>query len=108
MTEISSAHDLTSLRRCAANPIHKYFSKLATCPWCDFEKNRHVVLIIVLQGHPAESVDFHELWRKVEEVLDPGSPSFPFFIPPPAVPLPLPRQVERKQHYSVLYDHALF
>ena len=85
------------LHTCAANPGHAYYSRLSSCPWCDFEARIGKVLFVVtltFQSSGAASTgspfNLEVIWAELVSVPAPGStPALPSPVSIGARPNPI-------------------
>jgi len=87
-----------SLRTCHEDPMHKYFSGLGDCPWCDTESKAGVFFFI---GIPSTSIgqttfNIAVVWQKIMSVPSPGD-----------APLIDPAQFQATPKYFSIWIHNL-
>jgi len=81
------------LRICTADSIHRYYSGLRACPWCELDKKSGIALF--LSADSPSRIDITNEWRKIENVKPPGT--LPAIGPKdyPAQPMPLNPEIYR-------------
>jgi len=75
------------LRICPTDSIHRYYSGLPSCPWCQLEQKSGVMLF--LSADSASRIGISTEWRKLDHVKSPGK--LPDISPKkyPVRPMPL-------------------
>jgi DNA-binding helix-hairpin-helix protein with protein kinase domain len=74
----------SSLTECSTSPLHKHWSELKRCPWCDLESRWHIPLFSTLSMMPTtEEIDTESIWAEIEAVPAPVAAHFPVpFVAP--------------------------
>jgi DNA-binding helix-hairpin-helix protein with protein kinase domain len=79
-----------SLRTCEKNELHHYSSASHHCPWCHMEQAQHVLLFLPPHTTVEQVValslenigrDLDGIWRTIESIQAPSTPTAPSFPP---------------------------
>jgi DNA-binding helix-hairpin-helix protein with protein kinase domain len=110
------AESLTALEHevaaCSADPGHRFFSSLHSCPWCALigggAPNFFITVTIRAIRGKGFQFDLRTLWRKIEGVPE---PRFDQLFPsrrelPHSIPKPLPPDAESSSQFSTLLGRA--
>ena len=66
-----------SLRTCHEDPMHKYFSGLSGCPWCDTESKAGLLFFIGISETTKKTIfNIAVVWQKIMSVPSPGDAPF--------------------------------
>lgn len=81
------------LRICTEDSIHRYYSGLRACPWCELDKKSGIALF--LSADSPSRIDITSEWRKIENVRAPGA--VPAISPKdyPVQPVPLTPEMHK-------------
>jgi len=66
------------LRTCPRNSVHKYFSDLHSCPWCDFERNSGILYFLNNVATVVGDIfDLNRTWARIQSVQPSPIEAFP-------------------------------
>lgn len=101
-----------SLRLCPHYPIHKYFSSLALCPWCEIEQATGAYLFIAIvpvSASSSSSFNEEEMWKRICNISPPGVAILPNVQPTqPPTPVPLPLTVQARHRWRTVTGIGAF
>ena len=78
------------IRPCAARSVHRYPGHLASCPWCDLERQGVVHFPQPTAAAPAVAWDLRAAWARIDAVACPAVPAVPPIDRRGLTPRPLP------------------
>lgn len=91
---------LKNITQCTVSKVHKYPSKLSSCPWCEFKEKKNIIYFIdddlIEQLQSLKNVDAFVNGFKIERLV------FPKIEPRPAAAyaLPIPKVDKKYRHYK--------